>query len=50
MAGLKPGLYEQLLSLSLKRELDALSARHHAELDRLHPAEAPDRISCTLRD
>lgn len=48
MAGLKPGLYEQLLSLSLKRELDALSARHHAELDRLHPAEAPDRISLHL--
>lgn len=48
MTGLNPGLYEQLLSLGLKRELDELTTRHHAELDSLHHAEAPDRIALHL--
>ncbi|MCB1567919.1 MAG: DEAD/DEAH box helicase family protein, partial [Xanthomonadales bacterium] len=48
MALLKPGLYEQLLSFGLQRELDELATRHHAELDRLPHAEAPDRIALHL--
>jgi hypothetical protein len=48
VALLKPGLYEQLLSFGLQRELDELATRHHAELDRLPHAEAPDRIALHL--
>lgn len=44
----KRGLFEQLVTISLERELADVSSTDHVHRSRLHPEEAPDRIALHL--
>lgn len=48
MPGLPRGLFEQLVTGSLERELTAVGAASHVHRSPLHPEEAPDRIALHL--
>ena len=48
MAGLLPGLYEQLLTEGLAEQLEKLGGRHVVETSPLHSDEAADRIALHL--
>lgn len=48
MPGLPRGLFEQLVTNALERELADVSSTDHVHRSHLHPEEAPDRIALHL--